>query len=177
VIQRPTRSVTRFFIPLIDVLILLFCIFLFMPFMKQPGNAQSSETKKAEPEKMTPEQMKQEIASLRFDLDSARTEIKKLQKERVDPSERLSICVFDIDPKDGSLYHFRDGTPIPVPDRRAAQDVIDEHKRRAGVGKDPFYLIVCPRQVSPYPRKKQIDEYRSWLKEVPYEISNPFTRN
>ena len=30
-IQMPRRSVTRFFIPLIDVLILLFCIFLLMP--------------------------------------------------------------------------------------------------------------------------------------------------
>src|ERR1017187_4625818 len=29
-IQMPRRSVTRFFIPLIDVLILLFCIFLLM---------------------------------------------------------------------------------------------------------------------------------------------------
>ena len=30
-IGTPKRSVTRFFIPLIDVLILLFCIFLLMP--------------------------------------------------------------------------------------------------------------------------------------------------
>ena len=30
-IQLPQRSVTRFFIPLIDVLTLLFCIFLVMP--------------------------------------------------------------------------------------------------------------------------------------------------
>ena len=30
-IQMPHRSVTRFFIPLIDVLLLLFCIFLLMP--------------------------------------------------------------------------------------------------------------------------------------------------
>ena len=32
----PKRSVTRFFIPLIDVLILLFCIFLLMPFVSGP---------------------------------------------------------------------------------------------------------------------------------------------
>ena len=31
-IRMPRRSVTRFFIPLIDVLILLFCIFLLMEF-------------------------------------------------------------------------------------------------------------------------------------------------
>ena len=31
-IKMPHRNVTRFFIPLIDVLILLFCIFLLMEF-------------------------------------------------------------------------------------------------------------------------------------------------
>src|SRR2546421_228343 len=33
----PRRSVTRFFIPMIDVLTLLFCIFLLMPFVKSAG--------------------------------------------------------------------------------------------------------------------------------------------
>ena len=41
-IHMPHRSVTRFFIPLIDVLILLFCIFLLMPYVKlvegEPGD-------------------------------------------------------------------------------------------------------------------------------------------
>ena len=36
-ISPPRRSVTRFFIPLIDVLILLFCIFLLMPFVSTPA--------------------------------------------------------------------------------------------------------------------------------------------
>ena len=33
-IHMPHRSVTRFFVPLIDVLLLLFCIFLLMPYVK-----------------------------------------------------------------------------------------------------------------------------------------------
>src|SRR5207245_9644794 len=41
-IQFPRRSVTRFFIPLIDVLTLLFCIFLLMPMIKETGEAQES---------------------------------------------------------------------------------------------------------------------------------------
>ena len=39
----PRRSVTRFFIPLIDVLILLFCIFLLMPYVS-PTEGESPET-------------------------------------------------------------------------------------------------------------------------------------
>ena len=38
-IQLPKRSVTRFFIPLIDVLTLLFCIFLLMPMVKSGSEA------------------------------------------------------------------------------------------------------------------------------------------
>ena len=36
-IQMPRRSVTRFFIPLIDVMTLLFCIFLLMPMIQSTG--------------------------------------------------------------------------------------------------------------------------------------------
>ena len=35
-IELPKRSITRFFVPLIDVLILLFCIFLLMPYVATP---------------------------------------------------------------------------------------------------------------------------------------------
>ena len=42
-IEFPKRSVTRFFIPLIDVLTLLFCIFLLMPLVKAGGEADVSE--------------------------------------------------------------------------------------------------------------------------------------
>ena len=38
-LEMPRRSVTRFFIPLIDVLTLLFCIFLMMPAVKRTAEA------------------------------------------------------------------------------------------------------------------------------------------
>ena len=38
-IRMPRRSVTRFFIPLIDVLILLFCVYLLMPIVQTPSDA------------------------------------------------------------------------------------------------------------------------------------------
>ena len=42
-ITLPRRSVTRFFIPMIDVLTLLFCIFLLMPFVeKEAGSGKLS---------------------------------------------------------------------------------------------------------------------------------------
>ena len=43
-IEFPRRSVTRFFIPLIDVLTLLFCIFLLMPLVKAKAEADEEES-------------------------------------------------------------------------------------------------------------------------------------
>ena len=43
-LEMPCRSVTRFFIPLIDVLILLFCIFLMMPAVKRTAEAEVGAT-------------------------------------------------------------------------------------------------------------------------------------
>ena len=49
-IRLPRRSVTRFFIPLIDVLILLFCIFLLMPIVEEGAGGPAGS------EKLTPGQ-------------------------------------------------------------------------------------------------------------------------
>ena len=49
----PRRSVTRFFIPLIDVLILMFCIFLLMPFVK--ATSEGSDTGDGPKPESTPE--------------------------------------------------------------------------------------------------------------------------
>lgn len=75
-IQLPKRSVTRFFIPLIDVLILLFCVFLFLPMVGQgdsPGsslktNPQSNQNKK---DADTTIQLLNEIEKLRAERTEA----------------------------------------------------------------------------------------------------------
>jgi hypothetical protein len=175
-IERPRRSVTRFFIPLIDVLILLFCIFLLMPFMNQPGNAESADRKKTESEakELSPDDMRRLLADLRFDLERARKEASRLRSEQRDPTERLSVCVLEIDPKDGKLIYFKGGERIPVVDARIAQDVINDHKRRSSIGKDPLFVILMPRIETPFPTGKQFRDYSNWFKDVPHRIDDPF---
>ena len=46
-LKMPQRSVTRFFIPLIDVLTLLFCIFLVMPLATDAREANKTAAEKA----------------------------------------------------------------------------------------------------------------------------------
>ena len=68
-IRMPHRSVTRFFIPLIDVMILLFCIFLLMPVFKeaQRGGAETPSPT-------------EEVADLRSDKDRLERERQRLRE-------------------------------------------------------------------------------------------------
>src|SRR5262245_11619000 len=78
-IQLPRRSVTRFFIPLIDVLILLFCMFLLMPFVKEEGGVESGE----EPTTLPPTQAR----ALKNELDLLRAEVAELRQAKAAPAE------------------------------------------------------------------------------------------
>ena len=88
-IERPKRSVTFFFVPLIDVLILLFCIFLLMPFVS------SSETAELPKEKIKEPELPKDVRELRTELERVRRENDKLKAERGNLSERLSVKVLE----------------------------------------------------------------------------------
>ncbi|HMF11926.1 MAG TPA: hypothetical protein VKE94_06450, partial [Gemmataceae bacterium] len=62
-IKLPRRSVTRFFIPLIDVLLLLFCIFLLMPLVKGGSETQGDEVDAVRPERVR--KLEEEVERLR----------------------------------------------------------------------------------------------------------------
>jgi hypothetical protein len=169
-IERPKRAVTRFFIPLIDVLILLFCIFLLMPFMDVPTSADGGEAQKT---LLTRDEMRKEIDSLRINLDKTRRELKKLETERQNPADKFSVCLLDIDPSNGKLFYYREGKHLEIEDQRAAEEVIDEHKRRAGVEKDPLFVVLLPRVKSGFPSLSELRKYQNWFKEVPHRFDSP----
>lgn len=170
-IERPRRSVTRFFVPLIDVLILLFCIFLLMPFFATSSEAEPDSKTKAKVEPPLPKDVKE----LQAELQSARREIERLKAERGNLAERLSVKVLEIDPKDGRLFYLQDGQRIYVTTQAGADAVITVHKRASGT-KEPFFLILYPRQKSGYPEQQQADDYARWFKDVQFQFDRPFAQ-
>src|SRR6266571_2346107 len=100
-IQLPKRSVTRFFIPLIDVLTLLFCIFLLMPVVEGEAGPANAEGQKTNGEGGA------QLAALRArvreletrDLNAReRDELLKLKNGKAaELQKRLSIHVLEID--------------------------------------------------------------------------------
>lgn len=167
-ITLPRRSVTRFFIPLIDVLILLFCIFLLMPFVSGP----QSETPdpKAPPAKEEP--LSTNVLDLQRDLREERERVKRLQAAQANLADRLSVRVLQIDRKDGTLYYFD-------PDRQEIRTDADALKligrqktlaSSAGGVKDVFFLILRPQEISGFPTQKQEEQIHHWFREVQHKI-------
>jgi hypothetical protein len=174
-IQPPHRSVTRFFIPLIDVLILLFCIFLLMPIIEQGGTGGE--------DRLTPGQVRQ----LREQLDRVTAELNELRRtrgrpERIkeleeqikelkqlaqrSPGDRIFIRTFQIDPKTGDLVYY---TPdrVAVRNQEEARLLIARDQQIAGKEKrELLYLILYPRDPSSlHPTREERARYEHWFRD------------
>lgn len=170
-IAPPRRAVTRFFIPLIDVLILLFCMFLLMPFVSTPDDAPAP----AAPPTTAPD-VPRDAAELQRQLLEAKRRVDKLVKDRTPTGEKMSVRVLEIDKTTGRLFAFDPDAAEPrqeVKDQADAQRLIDRQRRVAGA-KEAFFLILYPRELTGYPLQKQTDAYRRWFKDVPYGFDNPW---
>src|SRR6516164_2439417 len=97
-IQLPKRSVTRFFIPLIDVLTLLFCIFLLMPL------AQNSEESLTEQLRGKEEELER-LRNKGADTRALEAELERLHKQLRLADRFPPTRVLEIDSKSGQLFY------------------------------------------------------------------------
>jgi hypothetical protein len=159
-IQMPRRSVTRFFIPLIDVLILLFCIFLLMPLFKaqaEPGAGPSPDGDR------TGEQ-----PGDRNELERLRAEVEQLRKEKSQPlQERIAVRVLEIDPASGVLF-YNAPQRVELRTEADARDLLVRDREAVGDSRrELYYEILYPRDpASPFPLAKQRKLYDDWLRDV-----------
>jgi hypothetical protein len=175
-IQLPRRSVTRFFIPLIDVLTLLFCIFLLMP-MVQPAEgtvATPGDLARLRELEREVEQLRQEGRDL---TPEKRRQLQQLHDEQVKRLEqRLLIRVLEIDPGTGKLY-VTDPERIEIRNQADARELIERDGRgRLADGRELYYLILYPRdRRSPYPLREQREDYDRWFNDVAHGWDVPGT--
>jgi hypothetical protein len=167
-IRPPRRSVTRFFIPLIDVLTLLFCIFLLMPVVRTGGEGTEAESAAAREQLR---QLERELEALRAQgketPEALRKEIERLQQEQNRSlQERLKVRVLQIDPADGTLF-YHDPDRVNVKTRADARELIEQDRRDLrGSKRELYYLILYPRGPSSFPLREQREEYDRWFAEV-----------
>jgi hypothetical protein len=161
-LEMPRRSVTRFFIPLIDVLTLLFCVFLVMPLAKSSnedaGPSDADEVKK----------LHAELDRLRglgaYEPEKMRRELEDLRKAKVDAiQDRIMPYIIEINNEDGELYVQRSDGPTKV-DRDEAQRMIQEDKGKYGDKAAIVYVLQYPRQrPRKHPTFADLDRYKEWF--------------
>jgi hypothetical protein len=178
VIRPPRRSVTRFFIPLMDVLILLFCIFLLMPYVKPvEGEAPdaATATRPGFAQTVTPPgNQSDNVTELNRTIERLQHERDRLLEQRGQVLKQLAIRVLEIDPGNGRLYYY-DPERVEVVNQAEAQALIDRERRRVG-GRELYFLILFPRGPSGYPLQGQYEAYEKWFHDVPHAFDSPSGR-
>lgn len=153
-IELPKRSVTRFFIPLIDVLVLLFCVFLFLPLV---GSGDAS-TKATGPLAASQQEPKQQDSLLEEIFRLRAAEQSKLRSE-------LQLKVLEIAPENGELFD-RSAKRRKISSQDSARALIEEDKL-SSPGRQLLYLILYPRQDSAgFPTRRQREDYEHWFSQV-----------
>jgi hypothetical protein len=174
-IQLPKRSVTRFFIPLIDVLTLLFCIFLLMPMIKATADGSFPQSPPAL-EPITPDVAADRAAWKRLDVLQAlqeRRELEQIRREKIESlQERLSIKVLEIDAGSGELAYYDGQERSAILTQEDALRLIARHKQDAG-RRELYYLILYPRRLTGYPEQRQMRQYERWFQDVAHGTDNP----
>ena len=185
-IQMPRRSVTRFFIPLIDVLLLLFCIFLLMDINSKievekqvevvEEQSSSIDGLQALLERRTKELHQfeddrpklNELAKLREELERMKNASQK------NLQERTFIRIIDIDGKGGSISFYDESKEkpisIPIASAKSAHALIERHRKEAD-GRDLYYVFIPPRDTINYPTLGQARQYRDWFASVPNSLN------
>jgi hypothetical protein len=184
-IVMPRRSVTRFFIPLIDVLLLLFVIFLLMPIAnleeleeRRQTAVDLSETVEGlerELQRRTAELRQLEDARLAADeLSRLREEVDRLRGAvRESLQQRAAFHVIDIDGKTGELYYYdatRDKEPyVKLDDDKAVAALIERHQKETK-GKELYYFFLFPRPETGFPTRAQERRYQVWFGKVAHSL-------
>jgi hypothetical protein len=171
-LEMPRRSVTRFFIPLIDVLTLLFCVFLVMPLASNPTEDPADMSGK------TPEQqvdyLREENKRLRREGSKSEEELKALRQKQVENlRDRLLVRVLEIDGNTGALFRRNPDRIEIATDAQARQMVERDRLDAADQNQLPYYIILYPRTKFNVPTLKQESDYKRWFEKEAHKFDIP----
>lgn len=180
-ITTPRKAVTRFFVPLIDVLILLFCIFLLMPFVSTPPNPDDADSKAKEPPLPTDvKELQDKVKDLSARLKEEERRVKDLErKSAARVTDRLLVRSIEIDGKTGALFYY-DPDRVEITDKGEATKWINRQKALAvkdGIVKDIHVLFLCPRVPSGFPTKELKRQIEEWFPHMSIGYDDPFATN
>lgn len=190
-IETPKRSVTRFFIPLIDVLILLFGVLIVLPVSEQ-RNAIAVETEDGKSEQVGEQQIrnfKEQIKKLEKELEDLRKmqpipeELRKrLELLEKDPAALLVIYKLHINPDNGFLFYddgisreqIKSERDLLLLIRPHVNGVLDRQKKAPPPGGGKYqllYVLQYPLKKTFFPTRDQEQKYLTWSEKIQSEIT------
>lgn len=192
-IEMPRRSVTRFFVPLADVMILLLSMFMLMPVLQEGSESGAGVADLPRAElidfnirlKQQLDQLRQTVEQLKSyklseeQAKELRDQVAQLQREKINTLKtRLDIRVLEIDPDNGKLLYFDRRRQPPqqevIGNELEARRLIRRHKREAEERRlEVYYLLLFPRVDSAFPEERQFQQYQHWFKDVAYGVDRP----
>ncbi len=180
-IHMPRRSVTRFFIPLIDVLLLLFCIFLLMPFVAEENSGVRERLESVEElqnrikslERQREEDRKKLLALERLneslaELEQLRARVKELSELKYKDLHKNSRFI-DIDADNGTIsyYHPKDRKVLPIANPKSASELIQRLQNEAA-GEELNFVFLMPRKPTVKLTEDQVKDYNTWFSKTKY---------
>jgi biopolymer transport protein ExbD len=191
-ITMPKRSVTRFFIPLIDVLLLLFCIFLLMPMAAQESRDVEEDKKKSASEKLElrNKELEREKSALEElvkgkGLDKLLADSKKLEEvtkelealhklKAAAVQDRLFLRVIDIHPETGALSYYdtnrlKGDKTFAIDSKDAALYLIKKHRSQAG-SRELYYYFHAPGNIG-FPNFRLQKQILDWFDGAPHSLA------
>jgi septal ring factor EnvC (AmiA/AmiB activator) len=192
-IHMPRRSVTRFFIPLIDVLLLLFGIFLLMPFVSEEQSDALAARAKVEDQSEEIERLKRQLARqkeelaklrhlrepqdeidrLRAELERANAELKRLVAARLDQFHR-ALRIIEVEAATGKLTYFDAANAkeplLKIDSAKAADSLITRLQKEVGDKEMflEFYVVGNPSNVAPV--RGSLLNKKAWFDRVPNSL-------
>jgi hypothetical protein len=172
-LKMPQRSITRFFIPLIDVLTLLFCVFLIMP-MARSGKEGANlpltlegQLKAREDEVLD---LQEQLADIRKRDDDTITQLReelagvRTQSSR-DLARKLQVVFLSMD-RDAKLYG-PDSLEIGGPDEA---DLRMKKDRDKYPGRELLYLVRFPSDIENLSSERR-EQIEGWFREATVQFT------
>lgn len=112
-----------------------------------------------------------DAAALQKEVERLRLERDRFQSERDRAIRQQVVAVLEIDGQSGKLYH-RGPNRTEIASQADALALIDRQQRLA-VGREVYFLILYPRELTGYPEQRQIAAFDRWFANVPHGYDNP----
>jgi hypothetical protein len=155
------RSISRFLLPMADVMALLFSLFLLLPHLGDwPGGATSSVSRHGI---WTPAQQHlawEELARLRRQVDAL-------------PGFRDYLVPLRIEGDTGRLLLQLDGREVEVTEKNVQQIIADFRSRAAQAGQKRLTFLLIADYSKPHPDQQDEARFRRWFAGVRYEYIPP----